>query len=108
MTVGARNSVPSLGAPPPSCMRPDPGRGGGVGHSSFASLALGGFGDAAADDVAVLPFAIVFLGTVEETGGAGVTISGVAVAVVDNFGLDDSMITEGASLFTCGEGGTEV
>jgi hypothetical protein len=68
-------------------------------------------GDAAADDVAVLPFAIVLLGMVEETGGVGLTVSGffcAVIAVVGNFGLDDSMITEAANLFTCGEGGTEV
>lgn len=57
MTVGARNSVPSL--EPPSCIRPEPGRGGGAGKSSL-SLGFDGFGDAAVEDVAVLAGAAGF------------------------------------------------
>jgi len=36
-------------------MRPDPGRGGGAGNVSLGSFSLGGFGEAAVDEVAVLP-----------------------------------------------------
>jgi hypothetical protein len=54
--VGARVSVPSLGPFPKSAL-PEPGRGGGV-----TSTTLGGFGDGAVDEVAVLLVAFgVFL-----------------------------------------------
>ena len=55
--------IPSFGPPPipPSCIRPDPGRGGGTGFVSFGSFCFGGFGDAVAEEVAVLPLPKAFL-----------------------------------------------
>jgi hypothetical protein len=69
-------------------------------------------GDAAAEDVAVLPGPIAFLEMVEGPGGAGAIGSGFLGAIatgVGGFGLmDDSRTTEGANLLTVGDGGTEV
>lgn len=112
MTVGARNSAPSLAPAPPSCMRPDPGRGGGVGYSSFgsfSSLGLCGLGEAAAEDVAVLPEPMAFFEIVDGPGAGAISCFLATMATgVGGFGVDDSTMAEGANLLTVGDGGTEV
>jgi hypothetical protein len=108
MTVGARNSVPSFG--PPSCMRPEPGSGGGVGYVSLASLSLGGLGEAAADDVAVLPAPMAFLETVWRPGwlpGATASFFGAVGARAGAEGAAGACSRTGANLFAVGEAGTE-
>lgn len=69
-------------------------------------------GDAAAEDVAVLPGPIAFLEIVDGPEGAGAIGSGFLCGIatpVGTFGVnDDSRLTEGANLLTVGDGGTEV
>jgi hypothetical protein len=61
-------------------MRPDPGRGGGVGYNSFGSLSLWGFGDAAAEEVAVLPGPLPFFEIVVGPGAGAMSCFFTAIA----------------------------
>jgi hypothetical protein len=74
-------------------------------------------GDAAAEDVAVLPGPIAFLEIVDGPEGAGAIgsgfLCGIPATPVGTFGVgaglnDDSRVAEGANLLTVGDGGTEV
>ena len=73
---------------------------------SLASLSLGGFGEAAADDVAVLPAAMAFLGTVWGPGGLAARVAPSAF-----FGAEGAegagSAGAGANLFAVGEAGTD-
>jgi hypothetical protein len=93
-------------------MRPDPGRGGGVGNNSFGSfgsLSLWGLGDAAAEEVAVLEGPILFFEMVDGPGAGAISCFFTAIATgAGAFWADGSTIADGANLLTVGEGGTEV
>jgi len=74
------------------------------------SLILGGFGDAAAEEVAVLPGPSEFFFDMAVEPTVTMLVSDFLEATpgcTGGFG-DDSTIAEGASLFTVGEGGTEL
>lgn len=81
---------------------------------SLASLSFGGLGEAAADDVAVLPEAMAFLETVCGPGGLAAVIT---ASLFGAAGAGTGVGTEGvartgstgawANLFVVGEAGTD-
>ena len=74
------------------------------------SLAFGGFGEAAAEEFAVLPFPqpffVVVAVPVEAPFSDRFMVAGAAAMGLDAAG--DSMTTDGAVLVAVGDGGTEV